>query len=135
EIDSKFVENLTPVNDGYRYRSSIDPNIFGEVDKSRLRQVKPEAGTPPSVHAPNENQLRKLRKLRPELSAPAKGGVEIGPGLGVGSTVGHSRFGKGKVLNIEGVGMDKKAEIQFEHGGVKKLLLRDRKSTRLNSSP
>ncbi len=124
EIDEKFVENLSPVNDGYRYRSSINPDIFGEVDKSGLRQKKPEPGTPPSVHAPNENQLRKLRKLRPELSAPSKGGAEIDPGLGAGSTVAHSRFGKGKVLNIEGVGMDKKAEIQFEHGGVKKLLLR-----------
>src|SRR5690606_32290431 len=53
EIDEKFVENLSPVNDGYRYRSSINPDIFGEVDKSRLRQKKPEPGTPPSVHAPN----------------------------------------------------------------------------------
>jgi len=135
EIDEKFVENLTPVNDGYRYRSSINPDIFGEVDKSRLRQVKPEPGTPPSVHVPNENQLRKLRKLRPELSAPAKGGVEIDPGLGVGSTVGHSRFGRGKVLNIEGAGTDKKAEIQFEHGGVKKLLLRFAKLELLDNAP
>ncbi len=33
-------------------------------------------------------------------------------------------FGKGKVLNIDGIGQDKKAEINFENGGVKKLLLR-----------
>jgi len=38
--------------------------------------------------------------------------------------VSHARFGKGKVLKIEGVGQDKKAEIQFEVGGIKKLLLR-----------
>jgi len=36
----------------------------------------------------------------------------------------HERFGRGKVLNLEGVGADKKAEIQFEVGGIKKLLLR-----------
>jgi DNA helicase-2/ATP-dependent DNA helicase PcrA len=36
----------------------------------------------------------------------------------------HERFGKGQVLNLEGAGADKKAEIKFEVGGIKKLLLR-----------
>ena len=36
----------------------------------------------------------------------------------------HERFGKGKILNLEGVGADKKAEIRFDTGGIKKLLLR-----------
>jgi DNA helicase-2/ATP-dependent DNA helicase PcrA len=36
----------------------------------------------------------------------------------------HERFGQGRVLSLEGVGADKKAEIQFEVGGIKKLLLR-----------
>ena len=124
EIDPQYVENLTPVNDGYRYRPSIDPDIFGEVDKSGLRQSKPVPGTPPSTQRPNENQLRKLRKLKPELAAPSKGGPGIDPGLVVGSCVNHSRFGRGKILDIEGAGMDKKAEILFDQGGVKKLLLR-----------
>lgn len=124
EIDEQYVENLTPVNDGYRYKSLIDADIFGEVDKSKLRQVKPKNGTPSSVQRPNENQLRKLRKLKPELSSPVKSGNTIDPNLTVGSLVNHTRFGKGKVLKIEGAGNDKKAEIQFERGDIKKLLLR-----------
>ncbi len=124
EIDEQYVENLTPVNDGYRYKSLIDADIFGEVDKSKLRQVKPKNGTPPSVQRPNENQLRKLRKLKPELSSPVKNTTAIDPNLTVGSLVNHTRFGKGKVLKIEGAGNDKKAEIQFERGDIKKLLLR-----------
>ena len=44
--------------------------------------------------------------------------------LVAGNLVKHSRFGKGQVLKIEGVGQDKKAEIKFEIGGIKKLLLR-----------
>ena len=123
EIEERYVENLTPVNDGYRYKSIIDKNIFGEVDKSKLRQVKPKNGTPPSVHQPNENQLRKLRKLKPEMSAPAKP-MELDPGLTIGARVNHTRFGIGKILNIEGAGNDKKAEIHFDQGGIKKLLLR-----------
>jgi DNA helicase-2/ATP-dependent DNA helicase PcrA len=123
EIEEKYVENLTPVNDGYRYKSMIDKNIFGEVDKSKLRQVKPRNGTPPSVQKPNENQLRKLRKLKPEISSPGQP-ADFNPGLTVGARVNHTRFGRGEILNIEGVGNDKKAEIHFDQGGIKKLLLR-----------
>jgi DNA helicase-2/ATP-dependent DNA helicase PcrA len=123
EIEEKYVENLTPVNDGYRYKSMIDKNIFGEVDKSKLRQVKPRNGTPPSVQKPNENQLRKLRKLKPEISSPGQP-ADLNPGLTVGARVNHTRFGRGEILNIEGVGNDKKAEIHFDQGGIKKLLLR-----------
>ena len=38
--------------------------------------------------------------------------------------VKHIRFGRGEVLKIEGKGADIKAEINFEVGGKKKLLLR-----------
>lgn len=123
EIAEEYVENLTPVNDGYRYKSTINKDIFGEVDKSRLRQIKPKNGTPPSVKKPNENQLRKLRKLKPEISSPTKA-MDIDPGLVTGARVNHTRFGRGKILNIEGVGNDRKAEIHFDQGGIKKLLLR-----------
>ncbi|MET1259515.1 UvrD-helicase domain-containing protein [Flagellimonas sp. DF-77] len=124
EIDEAFVENLTPVNDGYRYKSMINDAIWGEVDKSKLRQVKPRSGTPPATNRPSENQLRKLRKLKPELANPSSTNTAVDAGLVEGSLVNHSRFGRGKVLKIEGRGQDKKAEIQFDSGAVKKLLLR-----------
>lgn len=124
EIDEKYVENLTPLDGGYRYKSMIDANIFGEVDKSKLRQTKPINGTPPSIDRPNMTQLQKLRKIKPELSQPLGNTTTIDPNLAIGSLVNHSRFGRGKVLKIEGVGNDRKAEIKFDHGDVKKLLLR-----------
>ena len=76
------------------------------------------------MQRPNENQLRKLRKLKPEISSPVNNTNTVDPNLAEGSLVNHTRFGKGKVLKIEGVGNDKKAEIQFERGDIKKLLLR-----------
>ncbi|AZQ58330.1 ATP-dependent DNA helicase [Maribacter sp. MJ134] len=124
EIDEQYVENLTPVDGGYRYKSLIDADIFGEVDKSKLRQVKPKAGTPPLVGQPNLNQLKKLRKIKPELSRPVGNTNAIDPNLTVGSLVNHTRFGRGKVLKIKGAGNDRKAEIQFDKGDIKKLLLR-----------
>lgn len=123
EIDEVFIENLTPINDGYRYKSMIKDDIWGEVDKSKLRQIKPKNGTPPSTHRPSENQLRRLRKLKPNIGNPTHS-PKLDINLSEGTLVNHTRFGKGKVLKIEGVGNDKKAEIEFERGDIKKLLLR-----------
>ncbi|MEH6681183.1 MAG: UvrD-helicase domain-containing protein [Sediminicola sp.] len=123
EIDEKFMENLTPV-DNYRFKSLINSDIFGDVDKSKLRQIKPISGTPPSSLRPNELQLKKLRKLKPELATPVGNNNVVDPNLAEGSLVNHSRFGRGTVLKIEGMGNDKKAEIKFDKGDIKKLLLR-----------
>nr|WP_116772349.1 UvrD-helicase domain-containing protein [Maribacter litoralis] len=124
EIDEKYVENLTPVDGGYRYKSLINADIFGEVDKSKLRQQKPVKGTPPLVGQPNPNQLKKLRKIKPQLSEPVGNTNKIDPNLAVGSLINHTRFGRGKVVKIEGTGNDRKAEIVFDKGDIKKLLLR-----------
>ncbi|MGB5499140.1 MAG: UvrD-helicase domain-containing protein [Maribacter sp.] len=133
EIDEQYVENLTPINQGYRYKSLIDANIFGDVDKSSLRQTKPIKGAPPLVGRPNETQLRKLRKLKPELSKPIGNTNVIDPKLSEGALVNHTRFGQGVVIKIEGVGNDKKAEIKFNQGDIKKLLLRFAKLEVLSS--
>jgi len=124
EIDEKYVENLTPLDGGYRYKSLIDVDIFGEVDKSTLRQNKPQKGTPPIIGQPNANQLKKLRKIKPELARPVGNTNQIDPNLKEGSRINHTRFGRGDVLKIDGVGNDRKAEIKFDNGDVKKLLLR-----------
>lgn len=122
EIEDKFLDYMIPQDD-YKYKPLIDTDIFGEVDKSKFRQTKPVKGTPPPSHKPTDEQLRKLRKLKPASVPTAR---EAGPAIKLeeGNEVEHMRFGKGKVLKIEGVGQDKKAEIDFEKGGIKKLLLR-----------
>lgn len=122
EIDDQYVENLTPV-ESYRFRSLLNSDIFGEVDKSKLRLEKPVPSVPPSRKVPSPDQLRKLRKIKPQLAEPS-GSVGDMPNLVEGCQVDHMRFGRGKVLKIEGIGQDQKAEIHFEQGGVKKLLLR-----------
>lgn len=121
EIDSNYLEYLTPITEN-RYKPLIDSDIFGEVDKSKLRLRKPEAGIPPK--GPSELQLRKLRRLKPVVSDTDKNFDPKEANLNVGTQVEHVRFGKGKILKIEGIGADTKAEIDFENGGLKKLLLR-----------
>ncbi|WP_037319567.1 ATP-dependent helicase [Salegentibacter sp. Hel_I_6] len=122
EVDEQYMDYMIPQDD-YKYKPLIDTDIFGDdIDKSKLRQNKPKKGTPPPAHKPSESQLRKLRKLKPASPEPEKATNAIK--LEAGNVVEHMRFGKGKVLAIDGVGQDKKAEIDFENGGIKKLLLR-----------
>ncbi|WP_082106765.1 ATP-dependent helicase [Kordia zhangzhouensis] len=124
EIDDKYLDYITPI-ENYRFKPLIDNDIFGEVDKSKLRLQKPKSGRPPIIGSPTPEQIRKLRKLKPQTSAsePASGSI-LEEELTPGTIVEHSRFGRGEILRLEGVGADKKAEIQFQVGGIKKLLLR-----------
>lgn len=124
EIDDKYLDYITPI-DNYRFKPLIDNDIFGEVDKSKLRLQKPKSGRPPVVGSPSPEQVRKLRKIKPEASqsSPSSGSL-LDEKLVPGTLVEHTRFGRGEILRLEGVGGDKKAEIKFQVGGIKKLLLR-----------
>ncbi|MEL1244548.1 UvrD-helicase domain-containing protein [Flavobacterium sp. DGU11] len=126
EITDHFLEYLTPAENNYRYKPMIDADIFGDVDKSKLRQVKPTASTPPAWVTSNDPKPdAAIRRLKPlEGRAPVSSTPIPDSKLVAGNIVMHERFGKGEVLNLEGVGADKKAEIRFEVGGIKKLLLR-----------
>ncbi|MBA9074863.1 DNA helicase-2/ATP-dependent DNA helicase PcrA [Flavobacterium gossypii] len=123
EIDGEYLEYLTPAEGNYRYKPMIDMDIFGDVDKSKLRLAKPTNGTPPKKYG-EEEPSSSIRRLKPVSSNASSGAPVSDSKLNVGNIVMHERFGKGQVLNIEGAGADKKAEIKFEVGGIKKLLLR-----------
>lgn len=122
EIDDRYLEYISAVETGYRYKPMIDNDIFGDVDKSKLRLAKPTNGTPPKKYG--EEPTSTIRKLKPVSGNAPSGNNLFDSGLVPGNIVMHERFGKGQVLNLEGVGADKKAEIKFDVGGIKKLLLR-----------
>lgn len=119
EIDDAYLEILTPVDDR-RQNPMLSADIFGDIEPSQIRFKKPALKKdvqPPKFVPP--------AKLKPLNIANGSAGANLFDGkLTVGNIVEHMRFGKGEVLSIEGVGADVKAEINFEHGGVKKLLLR-----------
>ncbi len=121
EIDESFLEYLTTITEN-RYKPLIDADIFGEVDKSKLRLRKPVSSSPP--RGPSETNLRKLRRIKPVTSSASKNIDAKDLNISIGTIVEHVRFGKGSVIRIEGSGADTKAEINFSNGGLKKLLLR-----------
>ena len=131
EIKEAHLKYLTPTQSlpNYRYKPLIDRDIFGEVDKSKLRLQKPISGTPPAKNTPTADELPKLRKLKPINAMPAANDKSLYNELRVGARVQHERFGQGVVIALEGVGNDKKAQVNFDTGGLKNILLRFAKLT------
>ena len=124
EINDQYLEYLNPVDSGYRYKPVMDIDVFGDIDKSKLRLAKPTAGTPPKYLTQDQpSPTANIRRLKPVSSNSGSSNV-VDANLNVGNIVMHERFGKGQIVNIEGIGADKKAEIRFDVGGLKKLLLR-----------
>ena len=124
EIKDEYLEYINPVdNGGYRYKPTMDLDIFGDIDKSKLRLAKPVGGIPPKKYGDEPVSSLNIRKLKPVGNAPSNTNL-FDSKLTIGNVVIHERFGKGKIINLEGIGADKKAEIKFEVGGIKKLLLR-----------
>jgi DNA helicase-2/ATP-dependent DNA helicase PcrA len=126
EIKDEYLEYINPADaGGYRYKPMMDIDIFGDIDKSKLRLAKPVAGTPPKKYGDEPTPASAIRKLKPIGKESASSNSNLFDNkLVVGNIVMHERFGKGEIINLEGVGADKKAEIRFEVGGIKKLLLR-----------
>lgn len=126
EIKEAHLKYLTPIQSqlNYRYKPLIDRDIFGEVDKSKLRLQKPISGTPPAKNAPTADELPKLRKLKPINTMSAANDKSLYNELRVGARVQHERFGQGVVIALEGAGNDKKAQVNFDTGGLKNILLR-----------
>jgi ATP-dependent DNA helicase pcrA len=131
EIKEAHLKYLTPIQSqlNYRYKPLINRDIFGEVDKSKLRLQKPISGTPPAKNAPTADELPKLRKLKPINAMPAANDKSLYNELRVGARVQHERFGQGVVIALEGAGNDKKAQVNFDTGGLKNILLRFAKLT------
>ncbi|WP_298895194.1 ATP-dependent helicase [uncultured Psychroserpens sp.] len=120
EIDDQYLDIITPVHEP-RQNPMLSADIFGDVEPNRIRFKKPikrksETKTPKFVAPKN---LKRVSKSSPSDNTNLFDGK-----LTVGNIVEHARFGKGVVVKIEGKGADVKAEINFEVGGIKKLLLR-----------
>ncbi len=124
EVDEKYLDYITPKKEEYQSNKFIDKDIFGETPKTKIRFKKPveriqERKAKPErivTRIPPRN-LKKVSNLHHEKANL------FDNDLTVGNVVVHGKFGKGKVLQIEGTGNNKKAEIKFESGSTKNLLL------------
>jgi DNA helicase-2/ATP-dependent DNA helicase PcrA len=108
EINEEYLDILTPINEN-KFRPLVSPKPNNEPSFNKLRFKK--------VTAKLKGNFKKLKENSNKSNL-------FDSNLVVGNLVEHIRFGKGEVVNIQGKGADIKAEIKFENGGLKKLLLR-----------
>ena len=126
EIDEQYLEITTPIEER-RFNPMLDADIFGDVEPNKIRfkpakqAVLKKGGS--TKEEPVKFQVTTPKNLKPVTATDSNTNL-FDSKLVVGNLVKHMRFGTGKVLKIEGTGADVKAEIKFQHGGIKKLLLR-----------
>ena len=114
-VDSEKSRFIDEINQEYLQNNVIQRSISKDFSqKSQFNKVGIRYKKPETRPAKNFVKLK---------SSSSKSNL-FDNKLIVGNIVVHERFGKGEVISIEGQGGDKKAEIKFEKGGLKKLLLR-----------
>ncbi|WP_372937717.1 ATP-dependent helicase [Seonamhaeicola sp.] len=125
EIDDQYLEIQTPPEE-QRFNPMLDADIFGDPEPNKVRFNPPKQAIIKKGNARKEApkfQVTTPKKLKPVSESNGNTNL-FDSKLAVGNVVKHLRFGTGEVLKIEGAGADMKAEIKFDAGGVKKLLLR-----------
>ncbi|WP_298345676.1 UvrD-helicase domain-containing protein [uncultured Algibacter sp.] len=130
EIDEQYLDIITPIEER-RFNPMLSADIFGDVEPNKIR-YKP-AKRPvfkkgkTAKKEPEKFQVTTPKNLKPvsKTNGSSTSNTNLFDSkLAIGNIVKHIRFGTGEVMKIEGAGADIKAEINFQHGGVKKLLLR-----------
>jgi len=108
EIDEQFLDTTLafPKQKTVVNHSGLDASLFGE----NLVQVNKTM---------RSNLSQKLVSIE---SAPQGKQKRVLPDLKEGMQIEHIRFGAGRITLIEGIGMDIKISIDFQHAGKKKLL-------------
>ncbi len=142
EIDDEYLEITTPIEER-RINPMLSTDIFGDTPSATSKKAGPNkirfkpakqailkkntSSNAPKFKVRTPKNLKPIAKTPKNLNPVADTGVNANlfdNKLAVGNKVKHLRFGTGEVLKIEGKGADVKAEIKFQHGGVKRLLLR-----------
>ncbi len=123
EIDDIYIEHLTPKVAPPVQNKFLNEDIFGSVPQNKIRFKKPVQRTPTKKKTSPKIEFSPPKNLKKVVKNTTISANLFDNNIVVGSVIEHQKFGKGKVVSLEGVGANKKAEIQFTTVGVKKLLL------------
>ncbi|MBK6541693.1 MAG: UvrD-helicase domain-containing protein [Flavobacteriales bacterium] len=112
-------------------RETNAPGIGKAAPGKHVAPARRNMDAPPgprAAPAATPKNLKRITGSGAPLEATSSLGSET-PDLAEGMTVEHERFGKGKVIKIEGRAPDLKATVFFPSAGQKQLLLRFAKLT------
>ncbi len=117
------------------YSPSSPSTFIEELGKDFLnveKEVKKNALLWGSFEHPEEKKSKVsespvfgTKRLKPMRTAKSETVSDVVvPEIVPGMLVEHERFGKGKVITVDGIAPDTRAQIEFEHSGIKNLLLK-----------
>ena len=106
---SRFIKEIDKTYTNYNLANSITGSLNNLMENNSIRFRNPK----------NKIQLKKIKNnLSP--STFKSNYIDIKKG----DHIIHDRFGKGKVIETEGEGADKKAKVKFGSSGFKRILLK-----------
>lgn len=117
DIDKKFIVSEhgkfnTDNKEGF-WETMRSQSTFTRSTNQPKESVQPEYSKPRRLTPINQSNISPTKKLSDEASS-----------LKVGNIIIHERFGRGKVIDIEMSGNDKRAFVEFDSAGRKQLLLK-----------
>lgn len=111
-----------------------EPSRFlDEIDDSFISSP-PKRQSTPSIPRISVAPKRKLVRMSDTSRRHAASSSHVPSDLQPGMEVEHKRFGKGKVISVEGNDENRKATIKFDQKGEKQLLLKFAQLTILKST-
>ncbi len=117
ELPEDALKWLSPKNAGFG--SGFNPGFAGGYGGSNAWRGGASNATKSIASSAEYTPGNRPFVAKKEESVPSASGLSITAGL----KVFHNKFGEGKVLAIEGVGDDARAQVQFGRHGVKWLAL------------
>ena len=129
EIDTQYIEHLAPQRNKVVANRFVDSNLFeDDIPRDKIRFRKPISRSIRNQDKSAEKKTpfktpQNLKRVTPKLAQSLGTTSKSVQKLTAGNKVNHVKFGNGEVLNVEGTGVNVKAEVKFEGIGVKKILL------------
>lgn len=128
EIDKKYLqlpsrhEAATFISErpSFAERNGFAPRTAAPARPAFKERTAPTTATP----LPGKRNLKRLAPSGKPMEPIAGAAMATVEDIQEGVTVEHARFGKGKVVKVEGAAPDQKATIFFPSAGQKQLLLR-----------
>ncbi|MEQ9262228.1 MAG: UvrD-helicase domain-containing protein [Owenweeksia sp.] len=120
EIDDRFLNIMTP-----------DFSPFSSPETQTRKKPQPLRRRPQVSQRPSAPPPKNLKKVNSAQNDD--GNYEAHTDVSIGERIKHQRFGMGTIRDLEGSGPNKKALIEFDNVGEKKLLLKFAKLERLKA--
>jgi DNA helicase-2/ATP-dependent DNA helicase PcrA len=121
DIDPKYLDKQQSM---FSSRRSIDDDVQLPWARRGSLFGNTERQDTPRPFRPTIPSVKPVPAARPVSPARPMPSVQSSSNISVGKHILHNRFGRGKVLRIEGTGDSTKATVQFENVGTKQLLLK-----------